>query len=222
MTLALDQNGAQRIECALDTAQLAALEACLPGGEGASPGQRLRGIPELNAFLASAGPIGAVAATRLGNDCLPVRAIVLDKSEQANWSLGWHQDRTIAVKARADAPGFRNWTRKAGILHVEPPFALLERMLTLRLHLDPVDVDNAPLLIAPGSHRLGRVAETELTDAVERCGVHACLAAAGDVWIYATPILHASDRAKHPRRRRVLQVDYSADALPQGLDWAGL
>jgi signal transduction histidine kinase len=46
-----------------------------------------------------------------------------------------------------------------------------------------------------------------------------CLADAGDVWVYRTPILHASDRAANGRRRRVLQVDYSGDDLPDGLSW---
>jgi len=103
-----------------------------------------------------------------------------------------------------------------------PPFPLLERMLTLRVHLDPVPETNAPLRVAPGSHRLGRIAETDVPAVVSACGVVPCLADAGDIWLYATPILHASDRATAVSRRRVLQVDYSADALPGGLDWLGV
>jgi len=44
----------------------------------------------------------------------------------------------------------------------------------------------------------------------------------GDVWLYATPILHASDAAVEPLHRRVLQVDYAADWLPGGLEWLGI
>jgi len=120
------------------------------------------------------------------------------------------------------APGFRAWNRKGDVLHVEPPFELLERMVTLRVHLDPVSKDNAPLLIAPGSHRLGRVPEAEVPSAVERCGTSACLAEGGDVWAYATPIIHASEAARQPARRPVLQVDYSAEELPFGLRWQGI
>lgn len=54
------------------------------------------------------------------------------------------------------------------------------------------------------------------------CGQFACLAAAGDMWAYATPILHASSAATQPRRRRVLQVDYAAIDLPGGLEWLGI
>jgi ectoine hydroxylase-related dioxygenase (phytanoyl-CoA dioxygenase family) len=150
-----------------------------------------------------------------------VRAILFDKNSATNWSLGWHQDRTICVRARAEAPGFRSWTVKAGLLHVAPPFALLERIVTLRVHLDDVPEDNAPLLIAPGSHR-ALVPEVEIEATVARCGSFACLAEAGDVWIYATSILHASAASRTIGRRRVLQVDYSADALPAGLEWLGI
>ena len=166
--------------------------------------------------------IGAAAKEALGPAAQPVRAILFDKSDATNWALGWHQDRTIVVRARAEAPGFGPWTVKQGMQHVAPPFDLLSRMVTLRVHLDPVPADNAPLLIAPGSHRLGRVAEADIEAAVAHCGVAACLAAPGDIWIYATPILHASDRARVPARRRVLQIDYSADTLPDGLEWLGV
>lgn len=95
-------------------------------------------------------------------------------------------------------------------------------MLALRIHLDGAGEDNAPLLIVPGSHRLGRIAEPEIAGTVTRLGVRACLAEAGDVWAYAAPILHASERARSPARRRVLQLAYSAEDLPGGLEWLGL
>ena len=151
-----------------------------------------------------------------------MRAILFDKSPARNWALGWHQDRTICVRARRDVPGFGPWTVKDGLTHVEPPFDLLERMVTLRIHLDDVTSDNAPLLVAPGSHRLGRIRADRIEAVVRRRGTFVCTASAGDVWLYATPILHASQRAQEPARRRVLQVDYSADALPGGLEWFGV
>jgi ectoine hydroxylase-related dioxygenase (phytanoyl-CoA dioxygenase family) len=93
---------------------------------------------------------------------------------------------------------------------------------TLRVHLDDVPATNAPLLIAPGSHKHGRV-PVELIDGVVReCGTFTCLADAGDVWVYATPILHASDAAAVPARRRVLQLDYAASELPGELEWLGV
>lgn len=66
---------------------------------------------------------------------------------------------------------------------------------------------------------MARVAIRDVPDLVRQCGVHACLAEAGDIWLYATPILHASDAAARPTRRRVLQIDYAAEELPSDLEW---
>jgi ectoine hydroxylase-related dioxygenase (phytanoyl-CoA dioxygenase family) len=157
----------------------------------------------------NAGSVGAVAGRMLGQACQLVRAILFDKTPATNWSLAWHQDRTIAVAERIDVDGFGPWTVKGGILHVAPPFDVLAGMVTLRMHLDPVPATNAPLLIAPGSHRLGRIPEVEVPDVVRQCGTFACLAETGDIWLYATPILHASEAALKPTHRRVLQVDFA-------------
>jgi len=220
--LTFSSDGAQHLPAALDTAaldQVRAALAMLPLGRA---GLRLHGIAALHPLLAPSGPVGAAAATVLGPAAQPVRAVLFNKTAAANWALPWHQDRTIAVQARIDTPGFGPWTCKDGLLHVAPPAALQAGMATLRLHLDPVPPGNAPLLIAPGSHRLGRIPEAEVPTVVRRCGVATCLAGAGDIWLYATPILHASTAAVTPGHRRVLQVDYAAADLPGGLCWLGV
>ncbi|NLS26848.1 hypothetical protein S2M10_18350 [Sphingomonas sp. S2M10] len=220
MTFDFERDGAAHLAGAaapfLD--RLHALAASLPPNKA---GLRLHGVSALAELLA-ADALGAAAVDRLGAATRPVRAILFDKSHAANWALGWHQDRTIAVRERVDAPGYGRWSTKQGLLHVEPPFALFQSMVTLRIHLDAVPAENAPLLIAPGSHRLGRVPEAEIGAAVARCGTAACLAAAGDVWIYSTPILHASAASAGRAHRRVLQVDYTRANLPAGLEWLGL
>ena len=185
-------------------------------------GVRLFGLDALRSFLEPGGPIGSVVAQLMTGSPRPVRAILFDKTARANWALGWHQDRVVAVRERVEARGFGPWTRKHGALHVAPPFEVLEPMITLRVHLDAVPATNAPLLIAPGSHRLGRIAEADVAAVVERCGTATCLAEPGDIWAYATPILHASARAEDAGRRRVLQVDYAVANLPGGLEWLGV
>lgn len=152
----------------------------------------------------------------------PVRAILFDKSPANNWALGWHQDRVIAVAEKHKVLGFGPWSMKAGVYHVEPPFALMERLRTVRIHLDDVGNDNAPLLIAVGSHRLGRIAESEIATVVGKCQIAKCHAKAGDVWLYATSIIHASTSSSSKLRRRVLQVDYGDFDLPEPLEWRGL
>jgi hypothetical protein len=222
MLLTLVPHGAHHIPAALPETALATIEGALAALPTDRAGQRLASLPALADMLHPSGAIGRHPAAHLGKAAKAVRAIFFDKSEATNWSLGWHQDRTIAVQQRIDTPGFGPWTLKSGIQHVAPPQSLLDRMLTLRIHLDPVDADNAPLLIAPGSHRHGRVPETDVAALVATCGTHACLARRGDIWLYATPILHASDAATNPRHRRILQLDYSADPLPAALEWLGV
>jgi hypothetical protein len=201
---------------------MAELEAALANLPSDQAGVRIHGIKALKPLLSGAGCIGAVAASVLGESARPVRAILFNKSLQNNWSLAWHQDRTISVKMKREVPGFGPWTVKSGMHHVAPPFDLLARMVTLRAHLDDVLPTNAPLLIAPGSHVLGRIQISDVDEIVRRCGTRTCLAEAGDVWLYSTAILHASEAASAPTSRRVLQVDFAADALPHGLEWLGV
>jgi Phytanoyl-CoA dioxygenase (PhyH) len=215
-------DGALRLSGVLDASDLRRLQEAIGGLPLDQAGIRLQGLPALRPFLTSPGPIWKVAAFVLGVAAQPVRAILFDKTALTNWGLPWHQDRTIAVTHRVDVDGFGPWTVKAGLLHVAPPYDVLAGMVTLRVHLDAVPESNAPLLIAPGSHLLGRIPETELKSIVQTCGVAVCVAEAGDIWLYSTPIVHSSEAASVPARRRVLQVDFSAADLPDGLNWLGV
>jgi hypothetical protein len=215
--LTLAEHGARLFRAALRPRLGALLDdlALLPSGQA---GVRIAGLAALGPHLApehhrrAGRPLPWPAGQ-------PVRAILFDKTAETNWSLAWHQDRTICLKERIEVEGFGPWSVKAGLHHVAPPFSLLARMVTLRIHLDDTPAANAPLLIAPGSHALGKVPEGSIEQVVARCGSLACLAEAGDA---ATPRLHASQAAACPARRRVLQVDFSADRLPGGLEWLGV
>ena len=220
--LQLARDGAQLYRNALSASEVDQLRAL---AEPLVAGQSGARICDGEIAVAIGAPDRAfvrIAAESLGPKARPVRAVLFDKSEEANWSAGWHQDRTIAVRERRETDGYGPWSVKGGAIHVEPPFEILRDMITLRAHLDDCDADNAPLLIAPGSHRLGRVPIGAIDQAAARLGSLCCLARAGDIWVYATPILHASDRAKQPRRRRVVQVDFSASPLADGLQWLGI
>lgn len=219
--LTFARDGAQHLAGAARAAltKISDLAASLPADQA---GIRLHGIATLRTLLSPSGSVGRIAAGALGPACRPVRAIMFDKTPATNWSLAWHQDRTIAVVQRKEVEGFGPWTVKRGLPHVEPPFEILSGMVTLRVHLDPVNESNAPLLIAPGSNQFGRVPEKEIARVVQQCGVVTCIANAGDVWLYATPILHASEAATKPSHRRVLQVDFAVGGLPGGLQWRGI
>jgi hypothetical protein len=216
--LTLDRDGAQLFRAAAADA-VDAIFAALSNHASGGPGVRLHGVASLSPFLAIDGALGAVAASTTSGAAKPVRAILFDKTRTANWSLAWHQDRVIAVVERLEVDGFGPWSRKLGVLHVSPPFDALSRMVTLRLHLDPTPETNAPLLVALGSHRLGRVAEVDVAEVAHRHEIATCEAGVGDIWAYATPILHASETSRDPARRRVLQVDFADFGLPGGLRW---
>ncbi len=220
--LTFASDGAERFRAGLRSAELRAVESAITGLPPDQAGIRLRGIPGLLPFLESRGPVGRISGSLLGREWLPVRAILFDKTPATNWALGWHQDRTIVVKERVDVEGFGPWTVKQGLIHVEPPFDLLAGMITVRLHLDAVSATNAPLLVAPGSHKVGRIPIGDVPQVVQRCGTFACVADRGDIWLCATPILHASEAASEPDHRRVLQVDYAVGELPGGLTWLGV
>ena len=214
-----DTDGAQHFPGAFSDGDLIALASVLIGlAPRGVPGIRLKPGQMQRSLIAAAD---AIATSILGVQARPVAAKFFDKSSERNWSLGWHQDRTIAVRDQRNVPGFSAWTIKSGIHHCEPAFDVLARMLTLRIHLDSTGLDNAPLLVAPGSHRC-RGGEDETALAVTRFGTATCLAEPGDVWAYALPILHASDRSERPARRRVLQISYSAGELPGGIQWLGV
>ena len=220
-SLRLAEHGAQLFPAAA-SADLDALREILARLPPDQAGIRIHGVEALRPFLEPNGTIGFLACKAIGASAKPVRAILFDKSATTNWALGWHQDRTICVRDQVEMAGFGPWSIKAGLHHVAPPFDLLFRMVTVRVHLDDVPTANAPLLIAPGSHRRGRVPVEAVNLTVSECGIVACVARAGDVWAYSTPVLHASEAASHTAHRRVLQVDYSADDLPGGLEWLGV
>jgi hypothetical protein len=163
---------------------------------------------------------GALVTPILGADAFPVRGLFFDKPAVANWKVPWHQDLSIAVRARVDVPGFGPWSVKAGVPHVQPPVALLERMLAVRIHLDDCGATNGPLQVIPGSHRHGRLVPAAIR--VWRCRVPpvACLVPRGGVMLMRPLLLHASSAARRPGHRRVVHVEFAAEALPGGLAWA--
>lgn len=59
------------------------------------PGVRIGDTTAFEPLLATCRVIGAIGAAVLGAAARPVRAILFDKTEERNWALGWHQDRTI-------------------------------------------------------------------------------------------------------------------------------
>lgn len=181
------------------------------------PGARLN-MADLESALRGAGWVEAVEAFRSG--AKPVRALSFDKTPNLNWSVPWHQDRVIALTGRHDAPGFSNWSQKAGVWHCEPPLNLLKRMLFVRIHLDDCGADNGAMEIALGSHRHGMVSAGEAEAVADACAQEVCTAVAGDILILDMLLLHRSRPTLNDAPRRVLRIDFSPDSLPEPLAWS--
>jgi hypothetical protein len=211
-------SGAVHFPGVFDKDDMAALGVELDAVLLGRPGRRLIS----GSWTAVLPPLTAIAAGLIGEGAFPVRAVAFDKTQDTNWAVAWHQDRTVAVRQRVDTEGFGPWSTKDGVPHVAPPVNVLRDMVTLRLHVDPCGADNAPLKVALGTHRLGAVAADQASRVANACPLRVCEAGAGDVWACSTLILHASERSRSHGRRRVLQVDFAAAPLPPGLEWLGL
>ncbi len=148
-----------------------------------------------------------------------MRAIYFDKSPETNWRVAWHQDLTIAVQTEADISGFGPWSTKDGIPHVQPPIALLEKMLTIRLHLDDTDETNGALRVLPETHRLGRLSSERIQSFRVQQADFLCCASAGDALLMRPLLLHASGPSTSSAHRRILHIEYASFDLPAPLVW---
>ncbi len=117
--------------------------------------------PKINE-LAHSGKLQSIVEENLGKPAFPVRGTLFDKTGTANWLVPWHQDLTICVASRAAVPGYGPWTIKAGVCHVQPPISILEKMLSVRIHLDDCDESNGALRVLPGTHTMGRLMAEEI------------------------------------------------------------
>lgn len=179
----------------------------------------LRDVPAVRATAAS-DAIRALVEPVLGTGAFPVRGIFFDKTAAANWKVVWHQDSKIPVRRRLEVAGFRSWSLKAGIVHVEPPEAVLERMLTVRLHLDNCGEGSGPLMVKPRSHRCGRLDDRERERWVRESPPVPCLVPRGGALVMRPLLLHASSAAREPGHRRVVHLEFAVEPLPGGLEWA--
>ncbi|WP_353569970.1 phytanoyl-CoA dioxygenase family protein [Candidatus Albibeggiatoa sp. nov. BB20] len=169
--------------------------------------------------LVQSKPIQQLVQSVLGKSAFPVKALYFNKTLGHNWNVAWHQDLNITVKQQIYMNGFHRWSTKQGIYHVQPPDTLLENMLTLRIHLDDASVDNGALRVISGSHKQGKIPKAELNNKIENDAVVVCEAQAGDVLLMRPLLLHASHKNLSLNQRRVIHIEFAAQALPEPLQW---
>jgi ectoine hydroxylase-related dioxygenase (phytanoyl-CoA dioxygenase family) len=213
------ERGVVIVEFALTAADLERMQDAFIGRRGA--GVRHGDIPaDLIDWLSTHPVLVELAGRALGQPARLTRAIAFDKTPQTNWFVPWHQDRSIAVSSRATGGGLDRWTERDGLLQVEPPIEILEQTVTLRIQIDDCPPDGGALEVIEGTHRSGRLSREAISARAAGGSVKVCAAAAGDIVVMSPLIVHRSRRARLPRRRRVLHLEFTAVSASAGIDWA--
>ena len=186
------------------------------------PAAGIRGISQkVSAIqdLSNSPNILKLVTTILGTEARLVRSILFNKSPEVNWKVTWHQDLSIAVAEKVNIEGFNSWSVKEGVVHVQPPESILEKMLTVRIHLDAANESNGALWVSPGSHLFGRIPAAQAASVAKKNGESLCSVQAGDVLLFRPLTLHSSRKVSSPNNRRVIHFEFSSAKLPSPLEW---
>ncbi|MCV6624914.1 MAG: phytanoyl-CoA dioxygenase family protein [Cellvibrionaceae bacterium] len=170
--------------------------------------------------LAASKKLVALANNYLPGEASLVRAILFNKTEENNWLVTWHQDKTVAVSDKFEKESWGPWSTKNGVPHVQPPIEVLNQMVTVRIHLDDAGLENGCLKMLPKSHSLGVLDHTVIQEYVKNHDSVTCEASAGSALVMRPLILHSSSKSSNPSQRRVLHLEYSSFKLPAGVTWA--
>jgi ectoine hydroxylase-related dioxygenase (phytanoyl-CoA dioxygenase family) len=187
---------------------------------------RRTGIRNLEKKFASIAAVAAdpavlsIAETLLGGAPRLVRALFFDKTPARNWFVAWHQDRTVTLNRRQTMMGWDSWTEKEGVHHVQPPRAVLDQMVTIRIHVDDADEAGGCLRVIPRSHELGILTQSAIARTVAAATPQVCVVAAGDAVVMHPLLLHSSQKSRRQTHRRVVHLEYSSYELLAGLSWA--
>jgi ectoine hydroxylase-related dioxygenase (phytanoyl-CoA dioxygenase family) len=163
--------------------------------------------------------VRALVESVLGTSACVAMSIFFDKTPDANWKVAWHQDLTIAVRQKIEVACFTAWSVKDGVAHVQPPIEVLERMLTLRLHLDDCGPANGPLQVISASHKSGRLTARQISEWREQQPAEICSVTRGGALLMRPLLLHSSSTATEPKHRRVVHLEFAAGPLRNGLQW---
>lgn len=155
----------------------------------------------------------------IGANAFMVRATLFDKTAGANWGVFWHQDLSIAVQERHDVSGYSAWTRKAGVQCVQPPVAVMEKIIAVRLHLDDCSASNGALKVLPGTHRMKKLATGAVELSQHSIAEEICEVGVGGAVLMRPLLLHASSPMEVVTSRRVIHLEFANFGLPDPLCW---
>ena len=148
-----------------------------------------------------------------------VQCTLFEKKLDNNWLVALHQDLSIPVAERIENDRCTGWSHKEGVVFVQPPTAVLEELVIVRVHLDDCAERNGALRVVPGSHRLGRLSPAQVSQVREARGESLVPVASGGAMLMRPLLLHASSKASIDSPRRVLHFVFGPPTLPEGLRW---
>ena len=67
------------------------------------------------ASLANTAQLSQIARAVLGNDAVPFRATLFDKTPTSNWFVAWHQDTALPLTEKNEIVGWGPWSKKGGM-----------------------------------------------------------------------------------------------------------
>lgn len=181
--------------------------------------QVLKEIPELKNHLFNKKLISVLNTVFKSNYFLN-KAIYFDKPKTSNWFVAYHQDLSISVAHKADVVGYTNWTYKKKQFGVQPPINILERTITVRIHLDHTTKDNGALRVIPKSHAKGIIRPNSKHWDLSKeiiCNVNK-----GSIMLMKPLLLHASNKTINNERRRVIHLEFNDTPLHKPLKWQEL
>lgn len=162
--------------------------------------------------------LNAILRQLLGDNYFVVKSIYFDKPPSSNWYVSYHQDLTISVDKKLELNGFGFWTTKHNQFAVQPPIDILERIVTVRIHLDETDENNGALKVIPKSHLKGIYRPETIDWSVEN--EVGCNVGKGGLMLMKPLLLHSSGRTTNHKQRRVIHIEFSNQELPKELNWS--
>jgi ectoine hydroxylase-related dioxygenase (phytanoyl-CoA dioxygenase family) len=175
---------------------------------GRAGARRLMANPQILA-LTKDERLLRIARLALGDEAVPFRATLFDKSRRANWLVVWHQDTALPLVSKFHSPEWGPWSRKADVLHAHAPAWALSRVLALRLSLDASTFENGPLRVIPGSHAAGVLSDEDIFNVTRTREEAVCAVGRGGVLAMRPLLIHCSSKARAGHPRRVLHIEYA-------------
>ena len=177
----------------------------------------LNAIPSLSQVLFNPNLIELIHEVG-GKNYFLTKAIYFDKPQGSNWFVSYHQDLSISVLERHNTDGYKNWTVKKAQFGVQPPDEILNKTITVRIHLDDADATNGALKVIPESQRKGSVRFQK--EWIDSEGEVICNVNAGASMLMKPLTFHASKKSSNGKRRRVIHLEFCDQELQKPLIWS--